>query len=224
MYNFKENESLYATIVDTVTPTTSTEGVVGQFYIDQSTDPASLYLCTKVETVDSTTTYTWTKQGGVSQEDFDKLVNNVTQISSDSGNSLKIGGASGASYKSIAIGNKSMADGGEDPTHSGSVAIGYNSYAGNGAVSMSNSTAIGGNSYADSNSVAIGHNSKTTGTACIQLGAGTNKTHYTLQVRNDNIYNSETHTLTVQNIELNGVDLGTLLGDINTALETILGV
>lgn len=64
MYNFKENESLYATIVDTVTPTTSTEGVVGQFYIDQSTDPASLYLCTKVETVDSTTTYTWTKQGG----------------------------------------------------------------------------------------------------------------------------------------------------------------
>lgn len=64
MYNFKENESLYATIVDTVTPTTSTEGVVGQFYIDQSTDPASLYLCTKVETVDSTTNYTWTKQGG----------------------------------------------------------------------------------------------------------------------------------------------------------------
>lgn len=64
MYNFKDNESLITTLVDTVTPTTSTEGVVGQFYIDQSTDPASLYLCTKVETVDSTTTYTWTKQGG----------------------------------------------------------------------------------------------------------------------------------------------------------------
>lgn len=64
MYNFKDNESLMTTVVDTVTPTTSTEGVVGQFYIDQSTDPASLYLCTKVETVDSTTTYTWTKQGG----------------------------------------------------------------------------------------------------------------------------------------------------------------
>ena len=216
--------NVYGVLQGETDPTEATVGAVGQFYISTATDPASLWLCTKVETVDSTTTYTWTKQGGVSKEDFDKLVNNVTQISSDSGNSLKIGGASGASYKSIAIGNKSMADGGEDITHSGSVAIGYNSYAGNGAVSMSNSTAIGGNSYADSNGVAIGHNSKATGNACIQLCAGTNETPYTLQVRKDNIYNSETHTLTVQNIELNGVDLGTQLGDLNTALETILGV
>lgn len=73
MYNFKDNESLYATIVDTVTPTTSTEGVVGQFYIDQSTDPASLYLCTKVETVDSTNTYTWKELSGGSQVSVDNV-------------------------------------------------------------------------------------------------------------------------------------------------------
>lgn len=61
-------ESLYTTIIDSQAPTTSTTGVVGQFYIDTSTTPSALYLCTKVtentSTTPSTFTYEWTVQGG----------------------------------------------------------------------------------------------------------------------------------------------------------------
>lgn len=61
-------ESLYTTIIDSSAPTTSTVGIVGQWYIDTSTTPASLYLCTKViedtSTTPSTFTYEWTAQGG----------------------------------------------------------------------------------------------------------------------------------------------------------------
>ena len=41
----------------------------------------------------------------------------------------------------------------------------------------------------------------------IQLGAGSNTKEKTLQIYSDNIYNANSHTLTVQNIELNGVDV-----------------
>ena len=62
------SKSLYTTIKENVAPTSTTEGVAGQFYIDQSTTPADLYLCTKVETVGGVKVYTWTKQGGGSGE------------------------------------------------------------------------------------------------------------------------------------------------------------
>ena len=76
----------------------------------------------------------------------------------------------------------------------------------------------------NSDAIAIGINAQTDAARAIQLGTGTNTTANSLQIFGDNIYKADTHTITVQNIELNGVDLGTLLGDINTALETILGV
>ena len=140
---------------------------------------------------------------GVSQEDFDKLVNNETQINSNLNSTLKLGGANARGLYSVSIGKNAGT-----AYSSNGVAIGYESL--NRA----------------SNGVVVGSFAKTGEFAdySIQLGAGENSTKNTLQVRNDNIYNFNTHTLTVQNIQLNGVDLGTQLGDLNTALETILGV
>lgn len=64
----------------------------------------------------------------------------------------------------------------------------------------------------------------------VQLGRGTNEKEKSLQVYTDNIYDSVTHTLTVQNAQVNGQNVATktyvdsLVGDINTALTDILGV
>lgn len=58
------SKSLYNTIIESSAPTTSTEGVVGNFYIDTSASPADLYLCTNVDSTTTPTTYEWTKQGG----------------------------------------------------------------------------------------------------------------------------------------------------------------
>ena len=83
-------------------------------------------------------------------------------------------------------------------TGKGNVLIGT----GNTIQGCGRSIAIGFNSsiYADStngDNIAIGGNLGDTNKA-IQLGAGTNNTDNTLQIFNDNIYNHETHTLTVQ--------------------------
>lgn len=51
----------------------------------------------------------------------------------------------------------------------------------------------------------------------IQLGAGTNSNPKSLQVYNDNIYNAETHTLTVQNIESDSIPIGLPIGSIITS-------
>lgn len=121
---------------------------------------------------------------GVSQEDFDKLVNNETQIKT-SNYGFSAGGATLAKYNGVAIGKYSVSNA------SDAIAIGVNSEA----------QATG--------SVSLGYLAKTSSAAnySIQLGIGTNVKPKTLQVRDDNIYNCNTHTLTVQNIELNGEDL-----------------
>ncbi len=51
----------------------------------------------------------------------------------------------------------------------------------------------------------------------IQLGAGTNSNPKSLQVYNDNIYNAETHTLTVQKIESASLPTGLPIGAIITS-------
>ena len=159
-----------------------------------------------------TTENTWDALGGiggevdlsgyVTTEEYNKLVNNDVQISSG-GTSLKLGGAD-VSGDGIAIGKGSKSVSGVD------IAIGTN--------------AIANPSNESGYHIAIGYNAKSSSNKSIQIGTGNNQRANTLQIYNDNIYNHSTHTLTVQNIELNGVDLGTQLGDLNTALETILGV
>ena len=59
MYNFKENESLYADIVDNGAPTAGTVGVVGQRYLDKQT--SKYYLCVAADTTGPT--YTWKEIG-----------------------------------------------------------------------------------------------------------------------------------------------------------------
>lgn len=53
-------------------------------------------------------------------------------------------------------------------------------------------------------------NSDGNGIDAIQLGQGTNSTEKTLQVYGDNIYDANTHTLNVQNVKKNGVNLLTV--------------
>ena len=155
----------------------------------------------------------------VTLEEYNKLVNNETQIKPNSNQSFITGGARQSDTKeSIVIGYG--AHGGD--LQEQNVVIGASAR----AINASQQTAIGMD--ADCNGgrygVALGYASHSWQPKAIQVGYGTNNTENTLQVYDDNIYNHHTHTLTVQNIELNGVNLGTQLGDLNTALEAILGV
>lgn len=149
---------------------------------------------------------------GVSQEDFDKLINNEIILRSNSyNNSFYAGipitdGIESGRYN-IFIGGHSL-----NNIKGYTVGIGKFSYAGENAVS------IGCQSKAEDNSVAIGKSAYATGNnKNIQLGTGTNSTANTLQIFNDNIYNHSTHTLTVQNIELNGENLNDLLASAGSA-------
>lgn len=146
----------------------------------------------------------------VTQENFDKLINNETIIQPNANSSIFLGTISSTSQNSVIIGKNASAKSGGHRA----IAIG------NGATSAGGGVAIGLNTnVSDSFGIAIGSGgiagATVTGNDGIQLGEGTNSTSNSLQVYNDNIYNWGTHTLTVQNIALNGVDLqGTL-----TALE-----
>ena len=189
----------YGVLSGTSAPTTTTVGAVGQFYLD--TTNKKLYQCMSIttETIDEvdTNVYEWTNlsESGVSQTDFDNLVNNKVQIVS-SNSSFKAGGASSTVNYAIAIGSNSAAK------HYGAIAIGKNSVA--EAFGGSAGVSIGRNSQTQGNALALGHSAKTTGNDAIQLMQGTNNKSHTLQIKNDNIYNYNTHTLTVNNIEQNG--------------------
>ena len=110
--------------------------------------------------------------GGVSQTDFDNVLNNTTKIENSNG------GFSG----------------GEDSSSGSGGAIGNRAYSNNGgAIGSGAKTGAG---------FAGGLNAKTVNDAglsidAIQLGTGTNSSPKTLQVYNDNIYDANTHNLTV---------------------------
>ena len=191
-------DTSYSMLQGHTAPTETTVGYIGQFYLDLISK--TLYQCVEVD--DTTPSYTWKQVGGssgVSQEDFDKLVNNEVQIKT-SNNGFMAGGAESVSEYGVAIGKNARVYG-----QSGT-AVGYYSKAG------TKCSAFGHSAFADTYySVAMGYTAEAKASHAIQLGQGTNKTEKTLQVHNDNIYNSKTHTLTVQNIELNGEDLATKL-------------
>ena len=151
--------------------------------------------------------------GYVTTEEYNKLVNNEVQIVNTSSEYKLLMANANATSKGIAIGKnaKSGAWNGISLGHSAKT----------DAQSAIN---IGGANAFKDFSIAIGSASTSSAKGAIQLQSGNNLIPNSLQIRDDNIYNTDTHTLTVQNIELNGVDLGTQLGDLNTALETILGV
>lgn len=176
------------------------------------------------------------------------VINNTTVIGNYE-KGLQLGVANTVKdYTATAIGHSAFADGlnstaiGESAAaDSGSVggeSLGGNSTAvGQFTQANQNSTAIGRGSTAWRDSVAIGNGaiakSSTTGIdtsdKIVQVGKGTNNTPNTVQFFDDNVYNHSTHTLTVQNIELNGEKLqipdvsnylplsgGTITGDLYT--------
>lgn len=173
-----------------------------------------------------TDTSTWDALGGeisviqgVSQEDFDNLVNNVTQIEGDK-NSIKLGGASAtnAGESCVVIGKKASISGNYG------VAIGRSSK------SFGTGTAIGAYAIANnSDSIAIGSgmgntfNSKANANYAVQIGQGTNNTQHSLQIEDDNIYKSDTHTLTVQNAEINGTPAYGVLSGTSAPTTTTVG-
>lgn len=131
-------------------------------------------------------------------------------------NSIAIGnGASAEVGRGIAIGQNAKNN------NNDSIAIGSNTSTG-----RANSICIGCHSSVSGDGIVIGAQARVEGspTHAVQIGSGANSTSNSFQIYSDNIYKVDTHTLTVQNIELNGVNLGTQLGDLNTALEAILGV
>lgn len=177
----------YGVLSGTSAPTTSTVGAVGQFYLD--TTNKQLYQCVSItqESVDDvdTNVYEWTNlsQSGVSQEDFDNLVNNITQIKSH--NSSFFAG-----------------DAVVRPNAYFSVAIGKNASVSN--IQQSQGVAVGYDAVANQYGVGVGSHAKADSSYAIQLGIGTNRTAHSLQIEDDNIYKANTHTLTVNNIEQSG--------------------
>lgn len=251
--NIEQNGNpVYGILSGTVDPTSETVGAVSQFYLN--TTDKKLWQCVAVTTDESTSTtsYEWQSVGGGmailtgTDKPTETTVGEVGQmyLRKDTSTGLRYiwicTGTRQSKYMWENIGggnsiNGTFVAGGAHPSNmGGTIAIGKNSS------SITGGIIIGGNGQVG-NGIVLGNNatcnsdyamvinpdssfSKATATKAIQIGAGTNSIANTLQIRDDNIYNMDTHTLTVQNIELNGVDLGTLLGDINTALETILGV
>ena len=172
----------YGVLSGTSAPTTTTVGAVGQFYLD--TTNKQLYQCMSIttETIDEvdTNVYEWTNlsESGVSQTDFDNLINNETLIKDENGG-FAAGNINEHGINSITIGNN--------------------------AKSQNVCVAIGNNAKADNNwAISIGANSSCIANYAIQLGEGTNSTYHSLQIEDDNIYKTNTHTLTVNNIEQNG--------------------
>lgn len=167
-----------------------------------------------------TDTSTWDALGGeisviqgVSQEDFDALVNNKTLIKSSNGNfkaglsavgfGISIGkeASSKGDYQSIAIGDTSECDG----------------LAGTSVGAKANA----GSTY----SVAIGYQARVASIYAggIQLGRGTNTIADSLQIQDDNIYKTDTHTLTVQNAEINGTPAYGVLSGTSAPTTTTVG-
>ena len=154
--------------------------------------------------------------------DITEIKNNTTNIA-DSLGGFSGGNGANASTSGGAVGSNAKATmggavGANAIETQGGGAVGANAKAtqGGGAVGISSGTTTGGSVGMGAQSTrggAVGASTKATNgfsgghyaqssVDCIQLGSGTNSTAKSLQIYNDNIYNSTTHTLTVQNASI----------------------
>lgn len=127
-------------------------------------------------------------------------------------------------YGSVALGSESHSLGGVALGHLANtqfgISIGENASSGDAAIAIgfyssarfSKSIAIGGTPMYPAQSLING---------AIQIGSGANSIENTVQIYDDNIYNYDTHTLTVQNITLNGEDLADKLQNVGSAIPVI---
>ena len=134
----------------------------------------------------------WEQFGSNADVDIVGILDNTTKIAT------QLGGFSAG------LGSSVVGSGG---------AIGENALAGSGGAIGENTRTSKGfaGGYNAQTLKKIDENTTSTSDA-IQLGTGTNYKEKSLQVYDDNIYDANTHTLTVKNIELNGEDINNLLG------------
>lgn len=119
--------------------------------------------------------------------------------------------------KSVAIGSKASAGtNGVSAYGDSAVAVGESATAG------TKSVAVGKSANAVQDAIAIGAEAKASASSSIQLGKGTNTKTKSLQIFDDNIYDANTHTLSVQNITFNGVDLSTKLDDLSSDVSNMV--
>ncbi len=210
-------------------PTTATEGLVNQLY--RNTTSNALFVCTAV-TSGTPDTYTWIAVGGGGLE---VLKGTADPASAAEEGQLYFNTATGGIWMyynstkgwiniSGKGGTNSYFAGGGQSSGNLNVVIGYTTLANNSNANV----VIGRNSRVNSSSgsnIVLGNTGVIGGTAtnAIQLGTGTNNTASTLQVASDNIYNHSSHTLTVQNITLNGTDINIVIDNkISSAVTTAL--
>lgn len=141
--------------------------------------------------------------------DTSQIENNTKLIMADSNGTLLIGNSTSRPGKSTAIGGgATLLDGNVNAT-----AVGNGSRAGIygtavGALSdapSNGAVAVGDSAVSDDDrSVAIGAWATATASKAVQIGQGTNENKNTVQFFGDNVYDHSTHTLSVQNAQVNG--------------------
>lgn len=162
-------------------------------------------------------TFTWTKLSGGGETPGEPIAeaikNNTTQIVPTSGE-VKIGGAN-SQGSGIAIGRDANTAGGNFQT----ICIGNDSKSTSGSAAI----AIGGHATANAtDAIAVGYLATASKNKAIQLGQGTNSTTNSFQIGDDNIYKTDTHTLTVQNAQVNGNNVyGVLQGETDPTETTV---
>ena len=160
-------------------------------------------------------------------DDINKILNNTSIIANSNGG-FKSGVAHSGSVVDVtsggAVGNlaKTTSGGsiGNNAETTSGGAVGNEANSGLGGAIGDNAVTTSGGSVGNGAISGLGFsggrnakvrltdaNDNTTGIDAIQLGAGTNQTAKTLQVYDDNIYNANTHTMSVQNLEVNGQNI-----------------
>ena len=207
---YETPDTSYSVKQGTSAPTTTTVGAVGQFYLD--TTNKKLYQCMSItqETVDDvdTNVYEWNKVG--SQEILTGSTNPTSTTAGEVGQ-LYI---QTDINKNVKIWQCCKSDNNSNS---------WINIGGTNAYSFSNSFTAGGAWNADSRSVAIGYSANASRTLCVQLLEGTNTIAGSFQIRNDNIYKTDTHTLTVQNAEINGTPAYGVLSGTSAPTTTTVG-
>lgn len=201
--NIEQNGNpVYGILSGNADPTTETAGKQFQFYVN--TTSKKLFQCMAVTTTTEepiTTTYEWQSVG---DETLAKQIqDNTTQIAGSQSNYFQ----GGTSNESRAVYNCTLIGNGAGMYSQGS-----------------NATALGTQATASPDSIAVGYRAVTTDNATnsVQLGQGTNKTANSFQVNADNIYKTDTHTLTVQNAQINGNNVyGVLQGETDPTEATV---
>ena len=143
----------------------------------------------------------------------------VGQSTESNGNGVAIGNNVQASSNSVVIGsNLTVTDLSERPLRSVIISGDLDVTGKHNSVVIGSSASVGDAMI----NVAIGYSARANN-GSIQLGSGENSTPSTLQISSDNIYDYDTHTLKVQNAQVNGNNVYGMLQGETDPTETTVG-